>query len=245
MWNKLSNLTGPFFAGPLFAGLLMISSCLPSASVDSSIDSSDSSTANPPSPTASVEASSEPPEQLTPVDSPPAILPASEGAELWNLLRQGTGYVVMLRHALAPGTGDPANFRLEDCTTQRNLSEAGRQQAIQIGATFRQYQIPVDAVFSSQWCRCLETAKLMNLGTVEPLPAINSFFQDSTTEPQQTAQVRQLILDRRNTSGVTILVTHQVNITAITGIVPASGSMVVLRANGVAVETVGEIPSIP
>lgn len=151
----------------------------------------------------------------------------------------------MLRHALAPGTGDPENFRLEDCTTQRNLSEAGRQQAVQIGVAFQQSQIPVDAVFSSQWCRCLETARLMNLGPVDPLPALNSFFQDSTTEPQQTAQVRQLILDRRDRPGVTILVTHQVNITAITGIVPASGGMVVLRAKGDDVEMVGEIPSIP
>jgi phosphohistidine phosphatase SixA len=178
--------------------------------------------------------------------SPTAVTAASaEEAELWNLLRHGTGYVVMLRHALAPGTGDPANFRLEDCTTQRNLSEAGRQQAAQIGAAFRQNQIPVDAVFSSQWCRCLETARLMDLGPVEPLPAINSFFQDRRTEPQQTERVRQLILDRRNTSGVTILVTHQVNITAISGIVPASGGMVVLRANGDTVETVGEITPIP
>jgi phosphohistidine phosphatase SixA len=151
----------------------------------------------------------------------------------------------MLRHALAPGTGDPPNFRLEDCTTQRNLSDAGREQAVQLGQAFRQYQIPVDTVFSSQWCRCLETAKLMNLGEVEPLPAINSFFQDSTTEPQQTAQVRQLILDRRDSAGVTILVTHQVNITAITDIVPASGGMVVLRAKGDEVETVGEISLIP
>lgn len=229
---------------PYFLGLILaLAGCLPSSSVNSSPPSA-------PRPTASPQVTPSNPDQLTQTepqpdpDPPSPMQPESETA-LWNLLRQGTGYTVMLRHALAPGTGDPVNFRLGDCTTQRNLSEAGRQQAIQLGATFRQAQIPVDAVFSSQWCRCLETARLMNLGPVEPLPALNSFFQDSTTEPQQTAQVRQLILDRRDRAGVTILVTHQVNITAITGIVPASGGMVVLRANGDEVEMVGEIPSVP
>jgi phosphohistidine phosphatase SixA len=220
--------------------MLALSSCIASTSVDSSAPSAPDSTAPP-----KVSSSSNSSTQSNQLPSPnAAIAQAEEGSELWSLLRQGTGYTVMLRHAFAPGTGDPANFRLGDCATQRNLSEVGRQQAVQIGETFRQYQIPVDAVFSSQWCRCLETARLMNLGEVEPLPAINSFFQDRMTEPEQTAQVRQLILDRRNTLGVTILVTHQVNITAITGIVPGSGGMVVLRAQGDEVALIGEISPV-
>lgn len=228
-WNNLLCFVGV---------ILALSGCIPSASVDSPPSAPSSTSSSETTAQFNVDKKAQP-------NSSISIQPESEVLELWSLLRQGTGYTVMLRHALAPGTGDPPNFRLGDCTTQRNLSEAGRQQAIQIGAAFRQYQIPVDTVFSSQWCRCLETAELMNLGGVEPLPAINSFFQDSTTEPEQTDQVRQLILDRHDKTGVTILVTHQVNITAMTGIVPASGSMVVLRANGDEVEMVGEIPAIP
>lgn len=219
--------------------IMALASCFSSAPVKSS--DSPTSKATPDSPDVSPHLHRA---ELAPPPQSSAPNSTQTEAELWNLLRQGTGYTVMLRHTTAPGTGDPPNFRLEDCTTQRNLSEEGRQQAVQIGAGFRQYQIPVEAVFSSQWCRCLETAKLLNLGSVEPLPAINSFFQDRATEPQQTAQVRQLILDQRDRAGVIILVTHQVNITAITGIIPASGSMVVLRANNSEVEMVGEIQSM-
>lgn len=138
---------------------------------------------------------------------------------------------MLLRHAIAPGTGDPANFRLDDCSTQRNLSDAGREQARRIGATFRQQNIAIAGVYSSQWCRCLETARLLDLGAVEPLPALNSFFGDRSTEAQQTQQVQQRIVAHRQTSGVLVLVTHQVNITAITGIVPQQGEAIVLETN--------------
>lgn len=150
----------------------------------------------------------------------------------WKLLqRPDAGLVVAMRHAIAPGTGDPANFKLGDCATQRNLSEQGRSQAKQIGAEFHKRKIEVTRVLSSQWCRCLETAKLMNLGKVEPFPALNSFFNDSSKAPGQTATIRKLIVDNRNTKGVIILVTHQVNITAITDIVPQSGEAVILKSN--------------
>ncbi|TAH30794.1 MAG: histidine phosphatase family protein, partial [Oscillatoriales cyanobacterium] len=135
----------------------------------------------------------------------------------WQLLQRGeTGLVVAMRHAIAPGTGDPANFKLGDCSTQRNLSAQGRTQAQQIGAEFRNRNIKIARVLSSQWCRCLETAKLINLGKVEPLRTLNSFFSDSSQEARQTATIRKLIVDNRNTKGAVILVTHQVNITAIT-----------------------------
>jgi hypothetical protein len=91
--------------------------------------------------------------------------PSSEN--LWSSLREGTGYVVLLRHAqTTPGTGDPPGFKLEDCSTQRNLSEAGRTQARQIGQAIRDRKILIAQVFSSQYCRCLETARLLNLGNV-------------------------------------------------------------------------------
>ncbi|WP_373533812.1 histidine phosphatase family protein [Microcoleus sp.] len=150
----------------------------------------------------------------------------------WQLLQRGdTGLVVVMRHAIAPGTGDPANFKLGDCSTQRNLSVQGRTQAKQIGAEFRNRNIKVARVVSSQWCRCLETAKLINLGKVEPLPALNSFFSDSSQEARQTATIRKLIVDNRNTKGAIIMVTHQVNITAITDIVPQSGEAVILKSD--------------
>lgn len=151
----------------------------------------------------------------------------------WQLLQRGeTGLVVAMRHAIAPGTGDPANFKLGDCSTQRNLSEQGRTQAQQIGAEFRNRNIKIARVLSSQWCRCLETAKLINLGKVEPLRALNSFFSDSSKEARQTATIRKLIVDNRNTKGAVIMVTHQVNITAITNIVPQSGEAVILKSDG-------------
>ena len=86
---------------------------------------------------------------------------------LWTQLMEADEetYVVLLRHAIAPGTGDPANFQLNDCSTQRNLSEAGRQQAREIGEAFRDRNIPVTKVLSSQWCRCLETAELMDIAS--------------------------------------------------------------------------------
>jgi phosphohistidine phosphatase SixA len=151
----------------------------------------------------------------------------------WQLLQRGeTGLVVAMRHAIAPGTGDPANFKLGDCSTQRNLSAQGRTQAQQIGAEFRNRNIKIARVLSSQWCRCLETAKLINLGKVEPLRTLNSFFSDSSQEARQTATIRKLIVDNRNTKGAVILVTHQVNITAITDIVPQSGEAVILKSDG-------------
>ena len=151
----------------------------------------------------------------------------------WQLLqRDETGLVVAMRHAIAPGTGDPANFKLGDCSTQRNLSAQGRTQSQQIGAEFRNRNIKIARVLSSQWCRCLETAKLINLGKVEPLRALNSFFSDSSQEAEQTATIRKLIVDNRNTKGAVIMVTHQVNITAITNIVPQSGEAVILKSDG-------------
>lgn len=150
---------------------------------------------------------------------------------IWEKLAQADEetYVVLLRHAIAPGTGDPTNFQLDDCATQRNLSEPGRQQAKDIGEIFRQRDIPIVKVLSSQWCRCLETAELMNIGPVEPFPAINSFFQDRSTADTQTDQVQDYIFNNRDQAGVIVMVTHQVNITALTDVFPPSGTAVVLE----------------
>ncbi len=159
---------------------------------------------------------------------PPAF--AAEPEELWALLKAG-GQVVVMRHASTdPGVGDPANLRLEDCATQRNLSAAGREEARRIGEAFRARGVPVGQVLSSRWCRCLETARLA-FGKVEPWPALDSFFRDRSREPPQTAAVRSRASERPG-AGNLILVTHQVNITALTGLFPAQGEMVVLTPQG-------------
>ncbi len=179
--------------------------------------------------------------------SPPVTkISANSEAKIWSQLRQGKGYVVIMRHALAPGIGDPPDFRLNDCSTQRNLSDEGRKQAIKTGKAFRDRKIQVSRVLSSQWCRCLETAKLLNLVKVESFPTINSFFSNYKTQSQQTAQLRQFILNNRNNPGVVVMITHEVNITAIANdIYPKSGESVVLRANNQnKIEVVGQIKAI-
>lgn len=155
-------------------------------------------------------------------------LHADEAEEaLWNALGSGEA-VALIRHALAPGTGDPAGFKLDDCATQRNLSEEGRRQARQIGKAFRKNGIASAQVWSSRWCRCLETARLLELGSVQPLPSLDSFFRQPGRGPAQTAALREF-LSQPHDGSPRVLVTHQVNITGLTGIVPRSGEMVVVQ----------------
>ncbi len=153
--------------------------------------------------------------------------PAWSSEEAWQALKQG-GTVAVFRHARAPGTGDPANFRLDDCSTQRNLSEEGRRQAQRIGDQFRARQVPVERVLSSRWCRALDTARLAFGAITEPSPPLDSFFSGRDQEPAQTQTVRRIVEGWRST-GVLVLVTHQVNITAMTGIFPSEGEALVLR----------------
>ena len=152
--------------------------------------------------------------------------PAGADDALWTLL-QGGGQVVLLRHAsTVAGLSDPPGFRLEDCATQRNLSDAGRAEARRIGETFRRRALPVSRVLSSRWCRCLETARLA-FGTATPWPPLDSFFVEGSREAERTRAVRAELAGPAPT-GNRVLVTHQVNITALTGIVPAMGEMVIL-----------------
>ncbi len=157
----------------------------------------------------------------------PAPALALDEAELWRALKSG-GHVAIMRHALAPGTGDPGNFALRDCATQRNLSQEGRDQSARIGERFRANGIAAAKVFSSQWCRCLETARLLGLGELEELPSLNSFFQAWEKRDGQTRALRDW-LRQQDLARPTVLVTHQVNITALTGVFPSSGEIVFLR----------------
>ncbi|WP_246742459.1 histidine phosphatase family protein [Microvirga splendida] len=153
--------------------------------------------------------------------------PVQASEEAWQALRQG-GTVALFRHARAPGTGDPANFQLDDCSTQRNLSEEGRQQAQRIGDAFRSRQVPVERVLSSRWCRALDTARLAFGALAQPAPPLDSFFSGREQEPSQTAAARRII-EGWDSTGVLVLVTHQVNITALTGVFPSEGEALVLR----------------
>jgi phosphohistidine phosphatase SixA len=156
----------------------------------------------------------------------------AQSQDIWTQMRENTGYVVLLRHAQTfPGTGDPSGFQLDDCTTQRNLSPEGREQAVKIGQAFRDRQIPINRVFSSQYCRCLDTAKLLNLGNVQPSPMLNSIFEDRTTATQQNERVRQEIFNHRNTPGVIVMVSHFANIGEISGISLELGEAVVVKAD--------------
>ncbi len=153
----------------------------------------------------------------------PLPLAAQEAG--WEALRQ-PGAVAVMRHAVAPGTGDPSGFTLGDCSTQRNLDERGRRQARQIGEAFRAQGISVDRVLTSEWCRCRETAELLGLAPVEPLPALNSFFGDRSTREAQTKATEAFLRGLPEGQRV-VLVTHQVNVTALTGVYPSSGEVVV------------------
>ena len=141
---------------------------------------------------------------------------------------QFDGTVIFLRHALAPGGGDPAEFSLKDCRTQRNLDETGRRQARAIGARIAAADIEFAGIYSSEWCRCLETAMLLDIGPVTPFSGLNSFFEshaprDATLTKLQ-AKLDSLPLDGKPI----IMITHYVTIASVTNILAPSGGAVLL-----------------
>lgn len=138
------------------------------------------------------------------------------------------GIVAVMRHALAPGSGDSAAFTHDDCATQRNLDARGREQAREIGKAIRAAGATIDRVLTSQWCRCRDTARLLGLGPVEDLLALNSFFRNPARADPQTADLRQFLLSLPPVETV-MLVTHYVNIRALTGRGVASGEVVLLK----------------
>jgi phosphohistidine phosphatase SixA len=153
---------------------------------------------------------------------------------VWRVLAAG-GCAVLLRHAqTVPGIGDPPGFRLDDCSTQRNLSDAGRTEARRLGAEFAGRDIGVDEVLSSGWCRCLDTARLAfpnnEVRVFEPL---NSFFADGSTRQAQTDALRDYLARQRAPRRI-VLVTHMVNIAALTGqsVAVAEALLVRLGASG-------------
>jgi len=153
---------------------------------------------------------------------------------VWDKLK-GTnprGYVLLMRHALAPGVGDPVNFKLGDCTTQRNLSAEGRQDARDIGDWIKRREVPIYRVESSRWCRARETAELLGIGAVRANKNLDSLFTevDPIGDPK-TAKIRKRIIDHRQKNGLLVMVGHFVNVSALTGVGLESGEGVLVRAN--------------
>jgi phosphohistidine phosphatase SixA len=169
---------------------------------------------------------------LTALSPAAALAQSASSSAAMRALSEG-GAVALIRHAAAPGTGDPPGFRLGDCSTQRNLSEEGRGQAAELGRRLRDARVLVTELRSSRWCRALHTAQLAFPDVpVTPDAALDSFFEGRGSRSQQTEKTRALIGSWAGRQGALALVTHQVNITALTDIFPAEGEIVVLRPIG-------------
>ena len=150
--------------------------------------------------------------------------------KLMNQLEDG-GNLIFIRHAYAPGSGDPNNFNLNDCSTQRNLSEDGRKQAQYIGDFFRKNKIRIDKVLSSEWCRCKETAKIAfkNFSTNSFL---NSFYSHKFAK-NKSKQINALngYIDKFKSNKNLVLITHYVLISEVLNYSPSSGEIVVSDKN--------------
>ena len=160
-----------------------------------------------------------------------AAAPAARADErIWSLVKGG-GQAIFVRHAITtPGVGDPPNMRLTDCSTQRNLTDAGRAHARRVGEAFRARAIPVDRVLSSPWCRCQETARLA-FGPPETWAPLGNLFGRPENRAAQVQELQALASERR-TGGNVVLVTHGSTISALTGINPGSAEMVVVTPQG-------------
>ena len=150
--------------------------------------------------------------------------------KLLNQLEDG-GKLIFIRHAYAPGNGDPNNFNLNDCSTQRNLNKEGREQAKYIGEFFKKNNIEIDKVLSSEWCRCKETAKIAfkNFSTNNFL---NSFYSSKYAK-NKDKQIKALndYIGKFESDKNLILITHYVLISEILNYAPSSGEIVVSDKN--------------
>tara|TARA_B100000963_G_scaffold346150_1_gene351039 strand:- start:404 stop:961 length:558 start_codon:yes stop_codon:yes gene_type:complete len=140
--------------------------------------------------------------------------------------------IIMIRHALAPGGGDPKGFKIDDCSTQRNLNDAGIKQSKNIGKLFVEKKIKIDQVLSSQWCRCKDTARYA-FKNYKEFSALNSTFSPpyDKKEKQQIKDLKKFVKNWNGRGGNLILVTHYVVIRAMTGQAPSSGELIITDKN--------------
>jgi len=165
---------------------------------------------------------------------------ADDAADAWKALRAG-GHVALMRHADAPGgVGDPPDFRVEDCATQRNLSAKGRADAEKIGLRLKAEGIAFEKILSSPWCRCIDTAKLLNLGAVETEATFGNVVVLKNQRQTLTTGARALSA-RSTASGNLLVVTHGANIHALAGVWLASGEIVVVKGGSDRAEPVGRL----
>ena len=155
-----------------------------------------------------------------------ALPAAADQKSAWQALREGKAFL-LLRHTTAPGTGDPEGFRLGDCSTQRNLSDRGRQEARRWGKLLVRRKVQQPRLYTSSWCRAQDTALEMGLGAVETLPALDSFFSDPESQAAQMAEMRKAI-EKVPKDRPVVMVSHQVNIKALTGVSPRNGEGLII-----------------
>ena len=153
-------------------------------------------------------------------------------SELAIKLQDGA-HVLLMRHADAPGYGDPKNYQISQCSTQRNLGDLGRKQAKAIGDWLSKQGIQQAKVYSSPWCRCVDTATLLNKGEVKKELALGSFFDDMSQAKKQTEELTKFIaVERKQSPNIPIImVTHHVNIQSYVGEVVNSGDMVLVKVD--------------
>ena len=145
----------------------------------------------------------------------------------WKPAQEGNK-IILIRHSLAPGGGDPVGFKVDDCKTQRNLNQTGINQSKKIGKLFKKNKVPIDQVLSSQWCRCKDTARFA-FGDFKEFTALNSTFQSpyNKNESKQLKELYEFINQWEGDGKNLVLVTHYSIITAVTNAVPNSGEIVI------------------
>ena len=160
----------------------------------------------------------------------PTTIKADLNKNLISELKEG-GKVIFIRHAYAPGGGDPYNFDINDCDSQRNLSYNGKLQATKIGNLFKKNKIPIHRVISSEWCRCKETA-FLSFKNFETKNFLNSFFslKFSKNRNKQMKELKKYI-EEWQSEGNLVLVTHYVVILEALGYAPSSGEIVISNKN--------------
>ena len=145
----------------------------------------------------------------------------------WKSAQEGNK-IILIRHSLAPGGGDPVGFKIDDCKTQRNLNKKGINQSKKIGKLFRNNKVLIDQVLTSQWCRCKDTAKYA-FGNYKEFTALNSTFQApyNKNEAKQLKELYSFVKKWNGKGKNLVLITHYSIITAITNAVPNSGEIVI------------------
>ena len=148
---------------------------------------------------------------------------------LLKLINEIDANIIFVRHTLAPGFGDPQNFNIDNCNTQRNLNEEGRNQAKIIGNVFKKNNLIFSEILSSEWCRCKETTDLLNIGEWKTFGGLNSFFQKHSNKREVMKKLIDKI-EKLDDNHFILMVTHLVIINEITGISPPSGGIVLYNS---------------